>query len=282
MATALSRSCLKQITAASPRNPSLVQCMLPQTQPLLRLYDDDHSLYCAKLKIALLAKGVKFTSLPVPCGSTSSQEFLRVVPLGKIPALLVQEEGMAQPLVLMESEVIAEWLEDRFPARRGVPVAALLPMDPLERAQARTVARFHDLYFEPALRRLYGQVAPSQRQRDVVATAVRELHERTMQLETLLSPKGPFANGSTLTLADCAYPAAFLYADLILPEVLRLSAERGQASGFADAAQPAWPGWPPRIQQWQAALAANPHVQAVMTTLRPAAQQWVNSKLQLV
>ncbi|GFH20508.1 hypothetical protein HaLaN_17644 [Haematococcus lacustris] len=54
------------------------------------------------------------------------------------------------------------------------------------------------------------QVAPSQRQRDVVAMAVRELHERTMQLETLLSPKGPFANGSTLTLADCAYPAAFL------------------------------------------------------------------------
>lgn len=56
----------------------------------LALYDDPHSLFCAKVKIALVAKkGLQWEALSVPCGSTRSSEYRAKAPLGKIPALVV-------------------------------------------------------------------------------------------------------------------------------------------------------------------------------------------------
>jgi hypothetical protein len=36
--------------------------------PRIEVYHDDHSLYCAKILLALKAKRVAFTCLEVPCG----------------------------------------------------------------------------------------------------------------------------------------------------------------------------------------------------------------------
>eukprot|EP00198_Chlamydomonas_reinhardtii_P009405 XP_001698742.1 predicted protein [Chlamydomonas reinhardtii] len=140
----------------------------------LELYDDPHSEYSAKVKVALYAKGLVWTPVAVPCGSTRSPEFRAVNPLGKIPALWVTFENGHREL-LIESEVIMEFLEDAFP-----DAPPLLPREPLARSKARLVSRFHDLYVEPALRRLYPQVAPSARDPRLVQAlwghaAVREV-----------------------------------------------------------------------------------------------------------
>lgn len=86
----LSRPCkMKAAANLIALNPA--SCMQPHTikVKLLELYDDPHSEFSAKVKVALYAKGLSWTSLEVPCGSTRSPEFLALNPIGKIPALRV-------------------------------------------------------------------------------------------------------------------------------------------------------------------------------------------------
>ncbi|KAG2446984.1 hypothetical protein HYH02_008138 [Chlamydomonas schloesseri] len=214
----------------------------------LELYDDPHSEYSAKVKVALFAKGLAWAPLPLPCGTTRSPEFRAVNPLGKIPALRVTfEDGRSE--LLIESEVILEFLEDAFP-----DAPRLLPADPLARSKARLVSRYHDLYLEPALRRLYPQVAPSVRDERLVQEAVAGFKERMAELAALLPPVaaddgadgsstssspgssssafalGQLQPGGGLGLGDCAYPALLLYAELILP-LLDLEPAAGAGAG---------------------------------------------------
>ncbi|GLC69481.1 hypothetical protein PLESTF_000836600 [Pleodorina starrii] len=240
----------------------------------LELYDDPHSEFSAKVKVALYAKGLSWSPLDVPCGSTRSPELLALNPLGKIPVLCVTfEDGRRE--VVYESEVILEFLEDQFPQR------PLLPADPIQRSKARLISRFHDLYLEPALRRLYPQVAPSVRSEQLVQEAAAAFHARLAELETLLPPaatttittrSGVHCRPSLaltdasqgLTLADCAYPALFLYAELILP-ALGLPPLRYEGL--------------PRVAGWREALWTQPAVQVLLGELQPAAAEWLERKL---
>ncbi|GLI70718.1 hypothetical protein VaNZ11_015742 [Volvox africanus] len=252
-------------TASAHTVPSATQSPPPEAISYnmgvkkLQLYDDPHSEFSAKVKVALFAKGLSWTPLAVPCGSTRSPEFLAVNSLGKIPVLCVTfDDGRRE--VICESEVIVEYLEDQFPQ------PPLLPADPIERSKARLISRFHDLYLEPALRRLYPHVAPSVRSEHVVQQeAAAAFHARLAELEGLL-PAGPSLalTDSHLTLADCAYPALLLYAELILPAL----------------------GLPPlryegrlRLRRWRDALWEQPAVARVLEELRPAAEEWLEGML---
>lgn len=57
----------------------------------LALYDDPHSEYSSKVKVAMYAKGLSWETLTLPCGGTKSADYLRINPLGKLPALLVHD-----------------------------------------------------------------------------------------------------------------------------------------------------------------------------------------------
>jgi glutathione S-transferase len=138
--------------------------------------------------------------------------------------------------------------------------------------QARLISRFHDLYLEPAVRKLYPHVAPAARDTAAVAAAAQEFSARLAQLELILqsqpcsrsSSSSSYAVGSSLTLADCGYPALLLYAELIFP-VLGLG--QLQYAGL------------PRIQQWKDVLWADASEAKVLRELQPAAREWVDSKL---
>jgi glutathione S-transferase len=139
--------------------------------------------------------------------------------------------------------------------------------------QARLISRFHDLYLEPALRKLYPHVAPATRDAAAVAAAAQELTARLAQLQHILqsqpcssgSSSSCYAVGDSLTLADCGYPALLLYAEMLFP-VLGL----GQLDYAGQ----------PRIAQWREVLWRDPSVAAVLQELQPAAQEWIDSKLQ--
>ncbi len=80
----------------------------------------------------------------LPNASTLSDihgsEYKKINPLGKIPALVAGDQ------VVVESEVINEYLEDAFPAPKHI---SLLPACPLARSRTRTVSRVRDLYMNP-------------------------------------------------------------------------------------------------------------------------------------
>lgn len=98
-------------------------------------------------------------------GDTRSPEFLALNPRGKVPTLVDGD------LVLWESAVILEYLEDRYPER------PLLPKDPAGRALARRIAAEADSYLYAVQSRLGRAVFRPADERDAteIAAAVEGL-----------------------------------------------------------------------------------------------------------
>lgn len=169
----------------------------------MKLFNSMLSPYSSRVRIALYAKNVPCEILTAP-GGTGSAEFKALNPIGKVPAL---EDAGA---VIVESEVICEYLEERF------PTPPLMPSDPVARAHVRTLARFADLYLSPVLTPLFGQLNPKTRDAKLVAEKLAELAVKLDQLEELLVAE-PFAGGKELTLADCALCPIFFFLTRIAP-----------------------------------------------------------------
>ena len=185
--------------------------------------------------------------MPIPGGEpfpglrSVSPEYLKIYPIGKIPSLEV--DG----LVFGESEVINEYLEDRF------PTPSLLPGTPNERAKSRTLSRFHDLYLDPPLRALVAQANPARRDPKVFADRLSELTGRLDQLETILADAG-FAAGPNFTFADCALAPTIFIANNTLSFV---------------GAKPAIEG-SPKLFRWWSAVQTRPSVKKALTEMAEA------------
>ncbi len=170
----------------------------------MKLYNMYLSNFASKCRLAIYEKGVNVDIVPIPGGDLKSPEYLEVYSLGKTPFLDADGLGIG------ESEVINEYLEDKFPD------PPLLPRDPEGRSRSRLISRFHDLYLEPPLRAMFGQVNPQTRDQKLVDEKLAESNMRFDQLEAMLS-SGPYAIGSAFTLADCALIPTMFFATLLAP-----------------------------------------------------------------
>jgi len=168
---------------------------------MLKLCGVHLSNYHNKVRIALLEKGVPFEE-DANCAPSQKDDVLARSPLGKVPWLEL-DDGRR----LVESQVIAEYLEDAYPQK------PLLPRDPFERAKVRELITFMEWYGEIVARRLYGQaffgkgpVSESARQ-----AVEAELSKGLRALKGLVK-FSPFIAGKDLTLADCS---AFVHMPLL-------------------------------------------------------------------
>jgi stringent starvation protein A len=99
----------------------------------VKLYDAPRCPFCARVRIALAEKGLEYETVPIDLSNRPAWLY-ELNPLGKVPVL--DDDGF----ILPESDVIMEYLDDRYPD------APLLPSDARERAAARlAVYRFDDL-----------------------------------------------------------------------------------------------------------------------------------------
>jgi len=157
------------------------------------LYDAARCPYCARVRIVLAEKGVAYDPVEIDLDDRPAWIYAKN-PLGKVPVL--EEDG---GLVLPESVVIMEYLEERFPE------PPLWPADPAERALGRLLVERFDRLGDPyyALRR--GE-----------EPARLELARRLGELDAILEAQ-PFLTGAELGLADIAY----------LPWILRGQANLG-------------------------------------------------------
>lgn len=171
----------------------------------LKLYQSDLSPFATRVRILAHAKNVKMESLPPPGGGMKSAEYLAINPLGKIPSL--DHDGE----VLIESEIICEYLEDTFPS------PTLRPVDPMARAKVRLLSRMGDLYLAPPLVKLFGQLNPKVRDAAIVDQAFQDIETACGHIAHVL--EGPeYAAGSRLSLADCTLaPLIFFIEALIVP-----------------------------------------------------------------
>ena len=195
----------------------------------MKLYSADLSPFASRCRIQIYAKGLDIEFAPPP-GGLGSDEYKAINVTGRIPTLEVDGE------VLPESEVICEYLEDRF------PTPSLRPDDPLERARARLLSRLADVDAVAPLRALFGQVNPAQRDPAVVDERCAELDRALDHLEAFVGAD-EYAVGSRLTLADCALaPMAFF--------VTRLMPLLGKGDPFES--RPRLGGWWGRVQKHEA------------------------------
>jgi glutathione S-transferase len=170
----------------------------------MKLYNMNLSNFATKSRLVIYEKGLNIEMAPIPGGDLHSAEYAKVNPLGKTPAL------DADGLLIPESEVINEYLEDKY------PTPPLLPKSPEGRAKVRILTRFHDLYLEPPLRALFDQMNPKTRDEKLVGEKLADFKNRMDQLEKMIADRG-FACGADFTLADCALAPTMFFVTNLMP-----------------------------------------------------------------
>jgi glutathione S-transferase len=166
---------------------------------MLRLCGFHISNYFNKTRIAMMEKGLEF-ELDPNCRPSQAPELLERSPMGKVPFLEV--DGA----VLSESQVICEYLEDRYPQK------PLYPRDPLERARVRELITYMELHIELVARRLYGEVFFRRPGSAETRDEVQKLLAKGVRAFATRAKFMPYLAGPQLTLADCA---AFVHLPLV-------------------------------------------------------------------
>jgi glutathione S-transferase len=210
----------------------------------MKLYNMYLSNFASKCRIAIYEKNARVEIAPIPGGDLKSAEYLKIYPMGKTPSL--QTDGV----IIGESEVINEYLEEKFPS------PALLPKDPENRARVRGITRFHDLYLEPPLRALFPQVAAQEKDQKLLAEKLGEIKTRLDLLEAMLS-SGPYVLGDSFTLADCALAPTMFFANIMLPML----------------GAPAFTDGHPKLAAWWTKVQERPSVKRVLAEQQEALTQ---------
>ena len=170
----------------------------------MKLYQMNLSNFASKSRIAIYEKGLNVEMVDPP-GGAGSADYKKINPLGKIPALDIGGQLIA------ESEVINEYLEDKYPEN------PLLPKDAEGRARVRGVTRFHDLYLEPPLRAVFPKLFGQPLDDKFIQEKMTEVQTRLDQLETALPASGQWAAGDSFTLADAALAPTIFFMVNFLP-----------------------------------------------------------------
>lgn len=108
----------------------------------MKIYGTPISPYVRKACVALELKGLEYEREDVFPG-TRTPEYLAISPLGKIPAF---EDG---DLVMCDSNVIVEYLEERYPE---IPIR---PEGIAQRAKARWLEEYGSVLFDPCARAIF-------------------------------------------------------------------------------------------------------------------------------
>ena len=210
------------------------------------LYSLPISNYCGKVLHALRFKELEFEILPPP-GGYGSEEYKKRVPSGTIPAL--DHDGV----ILSESEVINEYLNEVFPEPN------LLPGSAEQRAKIRMLCRLHDLKLEPIVRSLFPAMSPEKRDAEMVEKRLGEMEQSLERLRGLIQT-GPFLVGHAPSLADCAFSQTLMLAGMMWKE---LGAEWSLGK---------------ELEDWQQMMGELDPVQSVLDPAREATEAWLEGK----
>jgi glutathione S-transferase len=144
------------------------------------LYTAERCPYAARARITLAEKGIAYDAVEVDLDDRPAWMYEKNA-TGRVP-VYEEDEG----LVLPESEVIMEYLEERYPE------PALWPADPAERALARLwVQRFDDRLGDAYYAARRGE-------------GTARLDEALAELDRALEAQ-PYLSGREYGLADIAY-----------------------------------------------------------------------------
>lgn len=162
---------------------------------MIKLYHFWESGNSREVRIVLAEKGISFASevVNIMKGETRTPEFLAMNPFGKVPVLVDGD------LAIYESNIINEYLEDRFPEPR------LMPAEAAGRARVRQIIHWANAHIHanlgPVL--LETLLKPEDaRDKAMIEQRTGAIEEALARIEAWLAA-GPYLAGA-FTLADAA------------------------------------------------------------------------------
>lgn len=167
----------------------------------LKLYQFAASGNSRTVRIVLAEKGLSFArvNIDVIRGENREPEFLRLNPRGKVPVLV--HTTPAGQVVLSESSVINEYLDEAFPEPR------LMPDTPAARAQVRALVHLYDTELSPATGLLIIEKLlkpPAEQRADFVAERLQRTREILSRVTEMSDQTGSYLTGA-YSLADALY-----------------------------------------------------------------------------
>jgi RNA polymerase-associated protein len=149
----------------------------------MTLFSDKSDIYSHRVRIVLAEKGINYDTIYVDPASPP-EDLMELNPYGEVPTLVDRD------LVLYDSEVIMEYLDERFPH------PPLMPVDPVSRGRTRmTLRRIHKDWDKlvDAIESGSGDTG----------RASKELQESLTVIAPIFDQK-PFFMSDEISLMDCA------------------------------------------------------------------------------
>ena len=179
------------------RGPDLTQ------EPRFELYSYWRTAATYRVRVALNLKGLAALehNINLDTGEQKSPEFLKINPLGAIPALIDRAPGVS-PAPITQSLAILEYLEEIHPA------PALLPNDAQGRARVRALAQMLAADTHPLITVRIKKYLTTEGKFDDAAFRAWQIHWFTTGLQAVeqrlaSEPEtGTYSHGETITIAD--------------------------------------------------------------------------------
>ena len=213
---------------------------------MLTLYALPQSPYCAKVRGALVFKGIVFDEQEPHGGSYQTTDYQDLIAAGSVPAVLVDN------WVLHDSQAIIEYLEET------TPDPSVWSKDLQQRAEQRALVNYHDSKLEPAVRSL----VPLARQPDSsdreqhINLAKDQLFDKLYRVNRIIGSE-QIRKEAPLCVADWVYPPT-LYMALDILEHMGHTLEL-----------------PDRVTCWLDAVSNNKIVATETERMRGAIAQWL-------
>lgn len=151
---------------------------------VMTLYSGALDVYSHRVRIVLAEKGVSYDVMNIENGRAKTEDLFQLNPYGSVPTLVDRE------LALYESNIIMEYLDERFPH------PPLMPVYPVARAKARLIIYRFDREWGPLIRQIETGKG------NEVHGATKELTSYIVQLMPLFNSSDYFL-GDEFTLVDC-------------------------------------------------------------------------------
>jgi stringent starvation protein A len=153
---------------------------------VMTLFSGDTDAYSHRVRIVLAEKGINVDIVPVDYGKLP-EDLIDLNPYNSVPTLVDRE------LVLYDSQVIMEYLDERFPH------PPLMPVDPVSRATNRLMLHRieQDLYSH------YNVAINGSDKDKAVVKAKKEIRDNLMMISPIFEQK-PYFLSDEFSLVDCA------------------------------------------------------------------------------
>lgn len=183
----------------------------PKLPEAITLYGSPVSNYTARCRYLIYRRSLTHAveiGNPMTLGGIKSETFLRLNPLGKMPALFLPS-GSSLPAIY-ESSAICNYIARQFDVAPNTP--SFIPTSPEDQARSDVIVNLLDVYL--------GQLHPYMYKRDVAGTreeGIAKMAPIFDAIESTMDDNGPYCVGSELSVADCCLWGNWPFYDFMLP-----------------------------------------------------------------